>query len=288
MGGNFLIKLKNAEKRDCMRLELAKCGIGAKIGSYIGMRMLSQGKYSKVIYARRKDNKMYVAIKILYKSDEAIQMFEREVFVLKLSVQNKCSHVIGFVNDIVLEKHLVIVLELGSMSLRNRLSRVASMKKMAEYMCDIIRGIRFLHSMDIAHRDLKPENMIITSEDTLKLCDFGFSAKCSGKMYTICGTPPYMAPELFKDCKEGYIGNCVDMWAIGCIIYEMIHKQLAFNAVTLQDMIRKIGKVSYAPMKQNLQQVFKNIILGCLKCDPNMRLTCDKIRMPLLKKKGLV
>ena len=79
--------------------------------------------------------------------------------------------------------------------------------------------LEFLHSKNIIYRDLHPENLLLDHKGFLRLIDFGFAKVCEGKTYTVCGTPEYMAPEIFLN--KGY-GMPVDWWAFGCILYEIL------------------------------------------------------------------
>ena len=62
--------------------------------------------------------------------------------------------------------------------------------------------LEFLHSKNIVYRDLHPENLLLDHKGYLRLIDFGFAKVCEGKTYTLCGTPEYMAPEIFLN--KGY------------------------------------------------------------------------------------
>eukprot|EP00924_Labyrinthula_sp_SR-Ha-C_P002122 snap_masked-scaffold_19-processed-gene-1.24-mRNA-1 protein AED:0.03 eAED:0.06 QI:0/-1/0/1/-1/1/1/0/885 len=83
----------------------------------------------------------------------------------------------------------------------------------------IVLGISHMHEKDIIHRDLKPENLLVGEHGYLKLVDFGFAKRIVDKRtYSLCGTPEYIAPEVYK--RIGH-GKPVDFWAAGVILYEM-------------------------------------------------------------------
>ena len=91
----------------------------------------------------------------------------------------------------------------------------------------------FKSSQGVSHRDLKPENLLLTPDGKLKIIDFGnatVSINKDGsvkKMTKMCGTPPYMAPELFGN--NGYTGFRADVWACGCILVAMLAGEVFFN-----------------------------------------------------------
>jgi len=92
------------------------------------------------------------------------------------------------------------------------------------YFHQLMAGVEFCHSKGVVHRDLKPENLLLDDQFTLKLADFGFSnLVCAAHklMHTECGTPGYMAPEMFRNPK-GYDGMKADIWACGVILFIML------------------------------------------------------------------
>ncbi|KAM4714163.1 serine/threonine-protein kinase DCLK2-like isoform 2-T3 [Anableps anableps] len=84
-------------------------------------------------------------------------------------------------------------------------------------------AIKYLHRMNIVHRDIKPENLLVCEypdgTKSLKLGDFGLATVVEGPLYTVCGTPTYVAPEIIAE--TGY-GLKVDIWAAGVIAYILL------------------------------------------------------------------
>ena len=62
--------------------------------------------------------------------------------------------------------------------------------------------LELIHSKNIIYRDLRPENILMDHKGYLRLVDFGFSKVCEGKTFTVCGTPEYMAPEVFLNQEK--------------------------------------------------------------------------------------
>jgi serine/threonine protein kinase len=96
------------------------------------------------------------------------------------------------------------------------------------YAAEIVLTLEYLHEKQggIAYRDIKPENLLLDTKGHIKLVDFGFAKRLGtdesgnpNKTYTLCGTPEYLAPEVF--CGKGYT-TAVDWWALGILIYEFL------------------------------------------------------------------
>ena len=132
------------------------------------------------------------------------------------------------------------------------------------YAAGILLGLDHMHSRGIVYRDLKPENVMIDNMGYPKLIDVGLAKKLSpGKPQqhqvvgggdkpalptecrTLCGTPEYFAPEIIFG--TGY-DHTVDLWALGCILYEMITGRLPFT-----------GPVNKDNTQDDLKQLFTNI-----------------------------
>merc|ERR1712110_428778 len=91
-----------------------------------------------------------------------------------------------------------------------------------EWVSQLTSGVCFIHKMKIIHRDLKPANIFLTSDQKLKIGDFGIAKildKSSGLASTRAGTFLYMAPEILGGDKYN---TMADMWSLGIIIFEII------------------------------------------------------------------
>lgn len=104
---------------------------------------------------------------------------------------------------------------------RNRFFNLAA-EEAKHFVRLLLWAVREMHATDIAHRDIKLDNVLVRPETgELKLIDFGFATSAAGKCETNCGTPNYMAPELFeKTCK--YSPDKVDIWAVGVCAYYLV------------------------------------------------------------------
>lgn len=92
---------------------------------------------------------------------------------------------------------------------------IFSLGKIQIILKQILEGLQYLHSSNIAHRDIKPANILINGEGVVKVADFGLAKKMTPLSTVKVCTMWYRAPELFLGYKQ-YTPN-IDVWAVGCI-----------------------------------------------------------------------
>ena len=110
--------------------------------------------------------------------------------------------------------------------------------------------------MEIIHRDIKPENLLVDKQKVLKVCDFGFARALShgrGELTDYVATRWYRSPELLISTNYG---KKFDIWAIGCIMAEMIDGEPLFAGEDLIDQLNVIMKV-LGNFPSSLQQLIK-------------------------------
>jgi len=208
-----------------------------KLGPYIVKETLGEGGFSKVKLGIHEKTGEKVALKLLKNKSkltkQARNQVEREVQsmtkiehpnVLRMKeIDWECTWTKknGKKQNVIL-----IVLELATGGeLFEFLSYTGFFEESIArtYFQQLMSGVEFCHSKGVAHRDLKPENLLLDDQFTLKLADFGFSnvvCVTHNLMFTECGTPGYMAPEVAKG--KGYDGAKADIWACGVILFIML------------------------------------------------------------------
>lgn len=137
------------------------------------------------------------------------------------------------------------------------------------YAASVVLMFEYMHSFNIVYRDLKPENLLIDHKGFLKLTDFGFAKEISGKTYTLCGTPDYLAPELISG--KGH-GKAVDWWTLGILLFEMI---ASFPPFYDDDPQRTYAKILYKRVgypADTFTKEGKSMINRLLNKKPHLRL----------------
>ena len=78
------------------------------------------------------------------------------------------------------------------------------------YAAEVALALNYLHTKDIIYRDLKPENILLNFDGHIKIADFGFAKYCNTTVWTLCGTPDYLAPEV---CGRGFrsLSSCTSL-----------------------------------------------------------------------------
>uniref|UniRef100_A0A8B9H1K4 Cyclin dependent kinase like 5 n=1 Tax=Astyanax mexicanus TaxID=7994 RepID=A0A8B9H1K4_ASTMX len=134
--------------------------------------------------------------------------------------------------------------EKNMLELLEEMPNGATPEKVRNYIYQLIKAIHWCHKNEIVHRDIKPENLLISSNDILKLCDFGFArnlSEGSDANYTeYVATRWYRSPELLLGAPYG---KAVDMWSVGCILGELSDGQPLFPGESEIDQLFTIQKV---------------------------------------------
>ncbi|KAI0783276.1 Pkinase-domain-containing protein [Abortiporus biennis] len=154
----------------------------------------------------------------------------------------------------------------------------------ADLVRTIMAAVKYIHECGIVHRDLKPENLLFRTkkEDAdIMIADFGLSRVIEEEklqvLTEICGTPGYMAPEIFK--KTGH-GKPVDVWAMGVITYFLLCGYTPFDRDTQQQEMEAIiaGDYKFEPAEYwaNVSDTAKDFVKQCLTVDPTNRPTAEE------------
>ncbi|GES90731.1 putative calmodulin-dependent protein kinase type 1 [Rhizophagus clarus] len=235
-------------------------------------RILGEGTYSVVKASQHIETKKIFAIKIINKTSLEGR---RDIVMNELNILTKISqghrYILTLVDYFQSINNFYIVTDvaLGG-DLINRINQKGCCIEhdAINIVRNIIEAVKYLHDKDIVHRNLKPENIIFrTKEDEFDLiiCGFHLSRIVGSEVLnTICGTPSYMAPEIFRN--SGY-GKPIDLWSIGVITYFLL-----FGFVPFDGNYEEIDEKCW----EKVSDIAKDFINKLLTINPDSRLTAHQ------------
>jgi len=284
--------------------------VGTRIGPYEIVGMLGAGGMGEVYRGRDARLSRDVALKILrdgFASDpERLARFQREAQVLAQLRHSNIGAIFGLEDEQLSDGRTVsaLVLELiEGDTLADRIARgplpVDEALPIARQIADALEAA---HERGIVHRDLKPSNIKVTAEGAVKVLDFGL-AKLAGppdggayvrdgsgvplqpdltasptvvspnvtSVGIILGTAAYMAPE---QAKGKAADKRSDIWAFGCILFEMLAGRRAFDGDDVSEMLAAVikGEPHWSALPSSTPTATRRLLRRCLERDPRRRL----------------
>ena len=246
------------------------------VKEYTFIKMVGAGSFGKVFLVKNESGE-YFAMKVLNK-EMITDKKQKDHITAERHVMTKISHpfIIKMHKAIQSESRIYYVMEfLTGGDLFTRIKKEGSFTEDEAkfYASEIVLGLEHLHKNGIIYRDLKPENVLIAEDGHIKLTDFGLSktgVMGNSQSFTFCGTPEYLAPEIVLG--KGH-SRCVDWWALGLIIYEMLSGTHPFKSrrkshkEIFDDIIDEPAK-----MLPWFSEEATDLLTNLLKIDPSERL----------------
>ena len=248
------------------------------IKNYKVSKVLGKGNYG-IVYLVLKSNKNYVIKQIPLQglTLEEKNDVKNEVKILS---EIKSDYVVQLYESFEENNNLNIVMEYCK---GGDLEKAISDRKQVPFdenfiwkiFIQILIGLADIHHKNILHRDLKTSNIFLTRDFNVKIGDFGVSKKLSNTKFakTVIGTPYYLSPEIWE---EKPYNKKSDIWALGCILYELctfMHPFDATNPVALCNNILKENP----EIPKDLNNNFRNLIEKTLQKKMEDRPSCKTI-----------
>lgn len=234
----------------------------AKVGELMAGRyhvhedMCGKGVFSTVVKAydqqkKQKDDGYEVAIKVMRCNDMMKAAAEKEIKVLERlnkSDRGNKKHVIKLMRHFLYRGHLCLVFECMWDNLRVALKKYTKDKGMSleavrAYSKQLLIALRHLHKCGIIHADIKPDNILISAgHNVVKICDLGSAMELT----EVEGPTPYLVSRFYRSpeiCLGGKYSFPLDVFAMGCTLFELFTGKILFPGRTNNDMIRLFMEV---------------------------------------------
>ena len=271
---------------------------GARIGAYEVVALLGTGGMGEVYRARDTKLNRDVALKIVPSEwaldRERLARFEREARILAALNHPNIAHIHGF-DDSTGTPALVMELVEGP-TLADRIATgPIALDEAFAIAKQVADALETAHEQGIIHRDLKPANIKVRDDGTVKLLDFGlakaletpaseantFNATQSPTITTpammtgvgmILGTAAYMSPE---QAKGRFADKRSDIWAFGCVLFEMLSGKRAFEGDDVSDTLANVLKSEpdWTALPANTPAAIRQLLQSCLEKNRSARVT---------------
>jgi Tol biopolymer transport system component len=265
--------------------------VGRQLGSYKIVSLLGAGGMGEVYQARDTKLERSVAIKVLpaaFVNDaDRLSRFQREARTLASLNHPNIATIHGLEQSDGL--HYLVMELVGGHTLAERISGGAlKLKESLGVAAQIAEALETAHEKGVIHRDLKPANVKVTPEGRVKVLDFGLAKAYSGDggqdlsnaatlttMGTeegrILGTPAYMSPE---QARGKAVDKRTDIWAFGCVLYEMLAGRRAFRGETISDTIAAVleREPDWQILPPTTPAKIRELLRRCLQKDSPRRL----------------
>ncbi|XP_076853731.1 death-associated protein kinase 1 [Brachyhypopomus gauderio] len=260
---------------------------------------LGSGQFAVVRKCRKKVTGVEYAAKFIKKrrSKSSRRGVTKEDIEREVSVLREIQHpnVIALHDVFENKSEVILILELvAGGELFDFLAEKESLseEEATEFLKQILDGVNYLHSKQIAHFDLKPENIMLLNRNVphprIKLIDFGLAHKIdfSNDFKNIFGTPEFVAPEVVN---YEPLGLEADMWSVGVITYILLSGASPFLGENKQETLANVSAVDYEFDEEyfsNTSALAKDFIARLLVKDPKKRMTIqDSLQHPWIKPK---
>ena len=262
--------------------------LGRQLGSYQVLSLLGTGGMGEVYRAHDRKLGRDVAIKVLPKKfsqdPERLGRLEREARMLA-SLNHPHIGAIHTLEESDGVRFLVLELVAGETLAEQVKAGPLEVPEALRVCAQIAEALEAAHERGVIHRDLKPANVKVTPEGQVKVLDFGL-AKALGspdlsqaptvsaagtETGVILGTAPYMAPE---QARGRAVDKRTDIWAFGCVLYEVLTGQRAFAGATVSDTIAAVleREPDWQALPQATPAQIRNLLRRCFQKDARRRL----------------
>ncbi|XP_072575820.1 serine/threonine-protein kinase Nek1 isoform X29 [Vulpes vulpes] len=249
---------------------------------YVRLQKIGEGSFGKAILVKStEDDRQYVIkeINISRMSNKEREESRREVAVL---ANMKHPNIVQYRESFEENGSLYIVMDYcegGDLFKRINAQKgiLFQEDQILDWFVQICLALKHVHDRKILHRDIKSQNIFLTKDGTVQLGDFGIARVLNSTVElarTCIGTPYYLSPEI---CENKPYNNKSDIWALGCVLYEMCTLKHAFEAGNMKNLVLKIISGSFPPVSLHYSYDLRNLLSQLFKRNPRDRPSVNSI-----------
>ncbi|XP_073661818.1 serine/threonine-protein kinase Nek1 isoform X5 [Tursiops truncatus] len=249
---------------------------------YVRVQKIGEGSFGKAILVKSiEDGRQYVIkeINISSMSSKEREESRREVAVL---ANMKHPNIVQYRESFEENGSLYIVMDYcegGDLFKRINAQKgiLFQEDQILDWFVQICLALKHVHDRKILHRDIKSQNIFLTKDGTIQLGDFGIARVLNSTVElvrTCIGTPYYLSPEI---CENKPYNNKSDIWALGCVLYEMCTLKHAFEAGNMKNLVLKIISGSFPPVSLHYSYDLRSLLSQLFKRNPRDRPSVNSI-----------
>uniref|UniRef100_A0A8C3WU62 non-specific serine/threonine protein kinase n=1 Tax=Catagonus wagneri TaxID=51154 RepID=A0A8C3WU62_9CETA len=249
---------------------------------YVRVQKIGEGSFGKAILVKStEDDRQYVIkeINISRMSNKEREESRREVAVL---ANMKHPNIVQYRESFEENGSLYIVMDYcegGDLFKRINAQKgiLFQEDQILDWFVQICLALKHVHDRKILHRDIKSQNIFLTKDGTVQLGDFGIARVLNSTVElarTCIGTPYYLSPEI---CENKPYNNKSDIWALGCVLYEMCTLKHAFEAGNMKNLVLKIISGSFPPVSLHYSYDLRSLLSQLFKRNPRDRPSVNSI-----------
>ncbi|XP_058680271.1 serine/threonine-protein kinase PAK 3-like [Ammospiza caudacuta] len=252
---------------------------GRPTGKYTAFEELGRGGFGAVYKALDTSSGQQVAIKIMSLEEEmSEELAANEILAMR---DNRSPNIVTYLDSYLVDAELWLAMEfMDGGTLFDVLRAVYLEEGQIGAVCrECLQGLHFLHSRQVIHRDIKSCNVLVGTDGSVKLGDFGLCAQLSpehSKRSSSIGTPSWMAPEVVRG--EAY-GPKVDIWSLGIMGLEMVEGEAPYQQearLRVFELLERNGP----PKLQNPRHhsaLLRDFLRCCLQADEDRRWSAQEL-----------
>jgi len=267
----------------CMALAHRDVGVVLKRHGYTEQRKIGEGSFGKALLVQTDDGNKLVC-KMVDVSQASRKETDDAVKEGRLLARFRHPYVVRYRDSFIESGWFCILMDYcegGDLSKQietaKRRRQPIAEEQILMWITQALLALKYIHDQHVLHRDLKSSNFFLSKSGNLKLGDFGIAkvlASTAACAKTQIGTPYYLSPEV---CQEKPYTWPSDMWAMGCVLYELCALKVPFDASNISSLVQKICRGPTPTIPGGYSDFLRNLCSEMLSRSPSLRPSAENI-----------